>query len=257
MQTIARLGLIAKGIVYVLVGALAFMAAFEVGGQSSGGASKEGAFQTVLDLPAGNLLLGIVAVGLVCYAVWRFVQVGRKGGSTASEGASKKVRYALSGLVYLSLAFLAAKMALHQSSGGGASDQERVSQVMDKSYGPRLLIIAALIIAGIGIYQLRYAFSEKYRKHINNSSVHDRGARVLMPAGKLGYAARGIVWLIIAWMLGNAAMHYNASEAGGTTKAFEFVESTTYGSYLLGALAIGLICYGVFNFMRARYERFD
>jgi uncharacterized membrane protein YidH (DUF202 family) len=257
LTTVARLGLIAKGIVYILVGALAFMAAFEVGGQSSKTASKEGAFQTVLDLPAGNIILGTIAIGLLCYSIWRFVQVGRKQSSSASEGASKKVRYALSGLIYLSLAFLAAKMALQQPSGSGASDQERVSQVMEQSYGHILLIIAALIIAGVGIYQLWYAFSEKYKKHINNSSVHDRGARVLMPAGKLGYAARGFVWLIIAWMLGNAAMHYNASEAGGTTKAFEFVESSTYGSYLLGALALGLICYGIFNFMRARYERFD
>ena len=257
MRTVAQLGLISKGLVYVLVGGLAFMAAFELGGKSSGAASKEGAFQTVLDLPAGNIILGIVALGLICYAVWRGVQAARGEEHGKSTSASKRLRYALSGLIYLSIAFLAAKMALDQRTAKGSSDQDKVSEVMSQSYGPILLIIAALVIAGIGIYQLWYAYSEKYKKHINRSTAHDRAANVLISSGKLGYAARGLVWLIIAWMLGNAALHYNAAEAGGTTKAFAFLEDSSYGSYLLGAVALGLICYGIFNFMRARYENFD
>ena len=257
LRTVARLGLISKGIVYVLIGGLAFMAAFELGGKSSGTASKEGAFQTILDLPAGNIILGIIAAGLICYAVWRGVQAASAQEHGKAASAASRLRYALSGLIYLSIAFLAAKMALDQPTAKGSSDQDKVSEVMSQSYGSILLIIAALVIAGIGIYQLWYAFSEKYRKHINSSAIHDRGARVLISSGKLGYAARGLVWLIIAWMLGSAAVHYNAAEAGGTTKAFEFLEESAYGSYLLGALALGLICYGVFNFLRARYENFD
>ena len=88
-------------------------------------------------------------------------------------------------------------------------------------------------------------------------SLRSEGSSLLLRSGKIGYIARGIVWLLIAWLLGNAAIHANASEAGGTGKAFEFMESTQGGTYLLGALGIGLIAYGIFNFIRARYDHFD
>ena len=81
--------------------------------------------------------------------------------------------------------------------------------------------------------------------------------KVLLIAGKTGYVARGIVWLIIGWMFSKAAIHSNSSEAGDTSKAFSFLQSGSYGSYLLGAVALGLIFYGILNFIRARHERFN
>jgi hypothetical protein len=78
----------------------------------------------------------------------------------------------------------------------------------------------------------------------------------LLIAGKTGYVARGIVWMIIGWMFMQAALHSDSSEAGDTSKAFSFLESAAYGSYLLGAVGLGLISSGVFNFIRARHEKF-
>jgi hypothetical protein len=69
--------------------------------------------------------------------------------------------------------------------------------------------------------------------------------------------ARGLVWLIIAFLLLKAALHADSAEAGDSGKAFLFIENTHYGSYLLGMIGIGLIAYGVFNFIRARYESFQ
>ena len=76
----------------------------------------------------------------------------------------------------------------------------------------------------------------------------------MIKAGKFGYMARGVVWFLVGWLFIKAAMENNSQEAGGTGSAFQFLENSSYGSFLLGAVALGLICYGVFMFMRARYQ---
>ena len=78
----------------------------------------------------------------------------------------------------------------------------------------------------------------------------------MFTAGKIGYVARGIVWLVIGWLLGKAAYHSNSSEAGDTSKAFNILGEGTFGMYILGAVGVGFVCYGAFSFIRARYERF-
>ena len=77
-----------------------------------------------------------------------------------------------------------------------------------------------------------------------------------MAAGKIGYVARGIVWLIIGWLFVKAALEANASKAGDTEDAFQFLATASYGSYILGEFGMGLCFYGLFNLIRARYEPF-
>jgi hypothetical protein len=77
---------------------------------------------------------------------------------------------------------------------------------------------------------------------------------MLIRAGKVGYMARGLVWMLIGYFFLQAALHANAQEAGGTKKAFALLEHGTYGSLVLGVVALGLICYGVFMFVRAKCE---
>lgn len=81
--------------------------------------------------------------------------------------------------------------------------------------------------------------------------------RLLLVSGKIGYVVRGIVWLLLSYLMIRAAIHSNAGEAGDTGKAFSLVENNTMGSYFLAAIAIGLILYGLFTFIRARYEKFE
>ena len=129
-------------------------------------------------------------------------------------------------------------------------------KVLEFDGGEWVLGLAAIILAGIGIYQIYYGLSEKYKKHVSGLNLGESENRVLLFSGKAGYAARGFVWLIISFLLGKAALHSNSQEAGSTGEAYQFVGETSYGPILLFALALGLICYGIFNFVRARFESF-
>jgi hypothetical protein len=134
----------------------------------------------------------------------------------------------------------------------GSSNNE-IAGMLSHSWGQWAVGILALITAGVGVYQIYYGLSEKYRKHVSKLNLHTTGYSLLLRSGKIGYVSRGVVWILLGWLLLKAAWDSRSDEAG-TGKAFQFLESTSYGSYLLGALGLGLACYGFFNFVRSRYE---
>lgn len=258
IKPIASAGLIAKGIVYCLLGILAFMAAFRLNGQSIDNTDKEGVLSTIKEQTGGQIMLASIALGLLCYSLWRGFQCfgDTEGKGNDAKGIAARSRYFLSGLIYASFAGYAIKMLFSSAKRGGNNNRGMVQDLLNNPYGQWMLAIVAAIIIGVGIYQIYYSLSEKYRKHLKTSGFASPN-KVMLIAGKIGYFARGIVWLIIGWMFTKAAFHSNSAEAGDTSNAFGFLASKSYGSYLLAAVGSGLICYGFFNLIRARYERFD
>lgn len=259
IENFARVGLTAKGVVYCLVGILAFMAAFELGKNSTQSAGKQGVFQFIQEQPYGKWLLAIVALGLFCYSIWRFIQgikdTENKGDD--AKGIAVRMRYIFSGLVYGALAYLAANMVLGNSSGNGGGSNSRetlASELLQQPFGQWLVGILAVIIMITGFYQIYYGLSDKYKKNVHGAGMKHEIEEKMVRMGKIGYVARGVVWLVIGYLFLKAALQSDAQEAGGSGDAFQFLESSSYGSYLLGAVAIGLIFYGIFMFMRARYQ---
>lgn len=253
----ARIGLIAKGIVYCLVGALAFMAAFEMGGRTEQGAGKTGVFQFIMEQPYGKILLALVVTGMLCYTLWRFIQAildtDEKG--TDAKGIGRRIGYAFSGAVYGALAFTAGQLLMGNGSGSGTDQRQTLArELLAQPFGQWLLGAVALGTMGMGIYQFYRAYTGKYMSKVQSGRLNADVRKTLVRAGLLGYIARGFVWLIIGWMLLRAAIKSNFREAGSSSRAFMFLEETSYGSFLLGALALGLICYGVFMFVRAKCE---
>ncbi|WP_247237474.1 DUF1206 domain-containing protein [Telluribacter sp. SYSU D00476] len=255
----ARAGLTAKGIVYTLVGILTFTTAFKMSNANVEG-GKSQIFQWIQDQPFGQILLGITTVGLLCYTVWRLIEAIKDTEHKGSDakGLSRRATYLSSAVVYGSLTFYAAKMLLGSggNSGGGGGDDTRqtvAQKLLEQPMGQWLVGLVAVGTMAIGAYQIYRAMSDKYRKNIEESRLDNNIKQTMIEAGKLGYIARGIVWLIIGYLFLQAAIESDSSEAGGTTSAFKFLENE-YGSWILGIIAIGLVCYGMFMFVRARYE---
>jgi hypothetical protein len=252
MERLARTGLVTKGVVYLAIGVLAFMAAFKLGGKKENEADRTGALE-LFEKTGGIWLLGLIAAGLICYALWRIIQ-GISGRGNAD--LKKRLRYLFSGLGYASIAITAIRIILKQRQDDGDRNQQYAAELLSKPMGEWLVAIGALIFAVIGGYQIYYALSKKYKKHVDNLNLHSNTASVLLRMGKVGYLARGIVWLILAYLLTRAAIYKNSYEAGGTGKAFEFIYDGYMGNYLLAAIGLGVAAYGIFAFTRARYERF-
>ena len=260
VKPLAKAGLTAKGLVYCLVGIIAFMARFRLGGKTTRAADTTRAARSIEDLPAGKWILLAVGVGLLCYALWRVVEAftHKEGGAKKAKQYVLTARYLLSGVGYLFIGIAAIRMVLNASCGGGGNTNKTLAAgILSKPFGQWMLGLVALIMAGVGIYQVYYALSEKYKKHISGMHYSNQAGQTLLKTGKVGYVARGIVWVIISWTLLQAALNANAAQAGDTAQAFGFLQEGAYGSLILGAIAAGFFCYGVFCFVRARHERFD
>jgi hypothetical protein len=256
VKWVARAGLISKGFIYSLSGIILLMAGIGQGSASGKNADQEGVFQFLQDT-TGNILLIPLIAGLICYSIWRFIQAFSQGDDKdTKKKAAKAFRYIFSGLVYGALAFYAWKVVQHEQSNGN-SQQSMVAELLDKPFGQFMVALWAIVLAAVGIYQCYYGISEKYRKHVDELNLHKRSSRVLLRSGMIGYIARGFVWLILSWFFMKAALHARAEEAGDTSDAFRFLQDSSYGSFLLMLTGFGLLCYGVFNFIRARFDSFD
>jgi hypothetical protein len=249
IERLARFGLIAKGVVYILLGTLAFMAAFGLAGASAKEANQSNAFLELKEKDGGTLLLAALVVGLLCYCAWRFIQ----SFSGENKKPVKRVRYFLSGLAYTSLAYSAFQLLFYNKKGSD-QQQQLTASFLSMPLGEAIVIAVAMILSVIGIYQIYYGLSEKYKKHARELNQREKISQLLLASGKVGYLARGVVWLIISYLLFTAALQHDASRAGNTGAALQFVEKSPLGSYFLGAIGLGLATYGFFNFIRAKYE---
>ena len=151
----AEVGLLAKGVVYCLIGVLAFMAAFEIGGRSERTVTKQGVFRFILRQPFGQLLLVLVAAGLVCYVLWRLTQavLDNEHKGTDAKGIGRRIGYAFSGVVYGFLAYASFRMVLGSSGNqnGGDSRQTLVGELLQKPFGQWLVGLIGASIIGIGL----------------------------------------------------------------------------------------------------------
>lgn len=251
----AKIGLTAKGVLYCLLGGLALKEALELN-KSSQGVGRKSVFLFVEELMLGRVLLGLVAGGLACFCIWRLLQAFK---DTESKGAGVKgliyrLRYALSAAFYGLLALLAAKLTIGTKDSDNGFIQTFTKLVVHKPLGHLVLMGAAAAIALAGAYFIYQGFSGKYRKKIIASGVKKEAEKALITAGTIGYIARGIVWILIGYLLLQANKYAISGAANESKNVFEFIESASYGSYLLGSVAIGLILYGLFTFMEARFR---
>ncbi len=254
IEPLGRLGFAAQGVVYIVVGVLAAMAAAGRGGETT---DTRGALQQILDAPFGKVLLAVVAVGLFGYALWRWVQAlldtDNKGSDT--KGHLIRAGYALVGVVYLGLAVSAVQLVLGSAGQGGNTEQQWTARLLAQPFGRWLVGLVGVAVICVGGYQLYAAYAAKFREHLKLGQMSRTEDVWATRSGRFGFAARGIVFGIIGSLLVAAARHSNAGEAGGLGEALQTLAGQRYGAVLLGLVAFGLIAYGAFCLVEARYRR--
>ncbi|MBX0291532.1 DUF1206 domain-containing protein [Hymenobacter sp. HSC-4F20] len=252
IRALARFGFAAKGVVYLLMGLLALLAATgQHGGQT---ADKKQAVQTLQGVPGGPVLLGLVALGLVGYIIWRFTQalIDTEGKGHDAKGLGRRLGYAGSGLLYASVAWFAAQLAFKGSaSSGGNGQQTLTAKVLGWPGGEWIIMAVGLAIIGGGVYQIYRAYSGSFHKHVNASSLPPNQQNIVYRTGQIGYTARGIVMGIIGYFFVQAGRNSRAEAVGTTDEAFDLLASM--GPAVLGIVALGLMAYGFYMLVQARY----
>lgn len=257
VERLARFGYAARGVVYAVIGLLAVQTAF--GGRGSQDlaqqASAQGALQRIAE--QSRLLLALVAIGLAGYALWRFVQAGLDTENKGSDakGLVKRVSMVASGIVYSGLAIAAARLASGSGGGTGDGSQGFTADLMSKPFGRWLVILAGIAVIVSGCYELYDAWSKKFRNRLNLQEMNADEQWLATRTGQAGLAARGIVFLLSGWFLIQAGLRFDPSQAQGLGGALEALARQPSGPWLLGLVALGLIAYGAYSFLQARYRR--
>lgn len=251
----ARFGHAAYGVVYVLVGSLAVQAALG-GGRTAG---QEGALQTILLAPLGKVILCVVAFGLLGYAMWRMIQgiLDADNEGRDVKGIAKRFNHVLNGLFHVVLAFTAVQLALLDSAGGGGSPDYLTARLLEQPFGRLLTVGVGVAVVCVGLYQFYCAYRAKFMEELEPGRMGTGEREWTRRSGRLGYVARGVVFAVMGVFFVQAALHADPSEARGLGGALATLASQPFGPYLLGVVALGLVSYGAFMFLVARYRRID
>lgn len=244
-----RLGLVVYGVVHLLVGWLGLQLAL---GESSGSASSSGALHELAQQPFGAVLLWVAAVGLAMLVVWRVLEVFH--GHDGEDGADlwkKRASSAFKAVLYAVLAWSAVKVALGDGSKGGTDST--TAQLMQLPAGQVIVGLVALGIAGYGVGLIVRAWTEKFREHLSAEGTSGETGTAYVWAGKAGYTAKGVALIVVGGLFAYAAITHNAKKSGGLDVALQEVKQQPFGPWLLGLIALGIACYGVFCFARARH----
>ena len=254
LNVLARVGLVAKGVSYALVGVLAIKLAADSGGKAT---SRQGALHTLAQHSFGKFVLVVLAFGFAAYAVWRFAQAffDKNNDGDGAKGLAKRAGYFGRGAIYAGLTYSTIKIL----SGSAEQSQNQkahktAATVLSWPAGKWIVGAAGLVLIGVGLWNGYRALEKKFLKNWKTEKMGPTAQRWGTRSGMVGLSARMVVFALIGIFVVKAAYDYNPREAIGLDGALQKLASQSYGSWLLGIVAAGLLAYAVFCFFEARYR---
>jgi hypothetical protein len=252
-EWLARAGFVARGLIYGIIGVLAIKLAVGAGGKTT---NQQGALKTIAHQPFGRVLLILVAIGLGGYALWRLVRALLGHGPEDSDTGFDRVAALGSGIVYAGLCAIAVEILLGSGSGGGSGNAHRTTAgVFGWPGGTWLVGTAGAVLIGVGLYQGYRGLSKGFLKDSKTEQMSPRVREWFEWIGSFGHLARMVVFGLVGVFLINAAIDFNPNKAVGLDGALAKLAHASYGPFLLGIVAAGLIALGVYSLSDARYRR--
>jgi hypothetical protein len=249
-------GFVAKALLYGMIGALAASAALGLGARR-GATDTRGTMATVLEAPLGRVLLVAIGVSLLGYAAWRAVEgvADPDDRGADAKGLALRASFLARAVVHAGLAVSAFQLAAGNGSGGdgGERPREATRAAFELPGGEWLVWLVALALVGYGLYQLYLAAAAKLSKRLDVGELSQGAGRWLVGVSRFGIGARGVVFMAIGWLFGRAATRHDPKEAGGIGDGLRALSGL--GRWPFAAIAIGLIAYGAYQGVNARYRR--
>ena len=253
LAVLARVGLIAYGVVHLLIGWLALKLAW--GASASKSADVSGALRTLADEPFGKIVLGLVAVGMVALALWQASEA--IWGYRNCEGAKRVREQVTSGakaVFYAALGVRAASVAFGWGSWDSQS-QQTTSGVLAWPAGWVIVVVTGLIIIGVGVAGVVKGVKKSFTEEIDTSSMSPVARKGVARLGQVGYIAKGVALGVVGGLLSYAALTFEQQKAPGLDGALQTILAQPLGRFLLTAVALGFLAFGLFALLESRYRR--
>jgi hypothetical protein len=248
---LARAGLVARGLVYLVIGVLALKLALGDGGKAT---NQTGALKTIADQSFGKTLLVLVAIGLAGYALWRLTRAAVGHGAEQVDSGSDRVAALASGIAYAILCVTAVEILTDSGTGSGTPKQA-TGGVLDWTGGTVLVGIAGAVLIGVAAYQAYKGLAKKFLEDAKTGEMSPAVRNGYTALGVFGHVARAVIFALIGYGLIKAAIDYNPKKAIGLDGALRNLADASYGPLLLGLVAAGLAGFALYSIADARYRK--
>jgi len=250
-QWLARLGLTARGVLYILIGVVAILVAI---GQGSHEADQSGALQLLASQPYGLVALWLLFVGFAGYALWRLSEAVF-GVTGEGNGAGPRLKSLVRAVLYAIFAVLTVKVITGQQASQASQQKDLTATVMHHTGGQWLVGIVGVAIVIAGLALVLEGIRRKFMKYLRTGEMSPQTRRAVERLGMIGTTARGLVFALAGVLVIDAAVEFKPSKAGGVDKALLTLRDQPFGEFLLILAAAGLIAFGVYGLAEARWRR--
>lgn len=250
VQALMSAGYVARGVIYMIMGLLALQLAL---GQRKGEADQAGALAEIGAKPFGKALLIAMAMGLAAYGLWHLIGGGLNfEGEDALHRALRMARF----LIYGVFSWSTLRFALDdKQQGGDEKSKDFTAKIIELPAGRVLVALLGLVFIAMAAYAVRQASGDRYKEDLKTWEIPSSGQRAVEAVARTGLFARGFVFALIGVFFLQAAWQADAAQAKGIDDALRRVAQAPYGKVALGLLAVGLICFGVYSLVEARYHK--
>jgi Domain of Unknown Function (DUF1206) len=248
---LARAGLVARGIIYILVGWIAVLVAL---GHGSHEADQQGALQYLAGKPYGLVSLWLLGIGFAAYALWRLSEAAF-GVAGDGKRAGPRLRSLARAVIYGGLSYLTFQVLSGTQGSQSGQQQDVTARVMQHPGGRWLVGIVGLVIIIVGLVLVMEGVRRKFMKYLRTSQMRPRTRRVVELLGVTGTIARGVVVALVGVGVVDAAVSYNSAASGGIDKALLGLRNQPVGPALLMLVALGLVIFGIYGLCEARWRR--
>jgi hypothetical protein len=248
---LARAGLTARGVIYLLIGWVALLVAL---GHSSREADQQGALQLLAGKPYGLASLWLLGIGFAAYALWR---LGEAAFGVAGEpnGAGPRLISLGRAVIYTGLAYLTFMIISGTRRSQSRQQQDMTATVMRQTEGRWLVGVAGLIVVVIGLVLVSQGARRTFVKYLRTAQMSPRTRRVVEVLGVTGTVSRGLVFTLAGALVIDAAVTHQASQSGGIDRALLTLRNQPFGEFLMLLAALGLAVFGVYGLCEARWRK--
>ena len=251
---LVRAGFMARGLTYGIIGALALSLSLGHGGETT---NQQGALQLLAAQPLGAVALAVAAAGLLAYAVWKLGQAAYGRGPEGGGGGhwTDRLSNLAAGLIYIGFFVVAASVLLGRAGNPSSEQRSAAAGVLSWPGGRLLVAGCGAVLVLVALSQIREGITDRFYKQLKTAQIDRRFDRVFRIAGRIGLPARAVVFAVVGWFLVRTAIDYDPNKAIGVDGALRELAHQTYGSWLLGFVAAGLIAFALFSFAEGVYRR--
>ena len=255
LELLERLGYVARGVLYAVMGVLALRIAMaQPGGQAT---DLTGSLVYLIAQPFGKLVLYLMITGLAAYSIWGFIRAifdPLHRGSDAS-GYLERLGFVSSAVSYGAIALVGLRILMGTGGASGDATQKTISSVLDHPAGGSLTVLIGLVAIGIAIGQFVEAYRAVFERDLKGWEMSQSARSVVVALGRFGMFARGVTFLVVGWFIVQAGLHHDPGQVQGFGGAFLFILSKPFGHLLLAIVALGFVALGLHSFACARWMR--